>query len=155
MPTDSTELSILSATHREVSVVPAFVTIAPMARRTKLQMAALQSREVVELLAEKWRIPVLHLLRHGPLRTHHLQDAIEGISSKVLTQTLRGMERDGLISRKVYPVAPPHVDYELTKMGMSLIKPVQDLCHWAEAHVAERDAARLRYDQAASRGSKK
>ena len=118
-------------------------------------MAALQSREVIELLAEKWRIPVLHLLRHGPLRTHHLQDAIEGISSKVLTQTLRGMERDGLISRKVFPVAPPRVDYELTTMGVSVIKPIQDLCLWAKIHVVERDAARLRYDQATSRRSKK
>jgi DNA-binding HxlR family transcriptional regulator len=125
-----------------------------MARRTKLQMTALQSREVIELLAEKWRIPVLHRLRQGPLRTHHLQDAIEGISSKVLTQTLCGMERDGLISRKVYPVAPPRVDYELTKLGASVIKPIQELCRWAELHVAERDAARLRYDQAPSRRSK-
>jgi DNA-binding HxlR family transcriptional regulator len=107
---------------------------------------ALQSRDAIELLANKWRITILHVLREGPLRTNALQGAIEEVSPKVLTQTLRGMERDGLIKRHIFNVVPPRVEYELTPMGRSLIKPLQDLCHWAKAHVAERDAARKKFD---------
>ncbi len=67
----------------------------------------------------------------------------------MLTQTLRGMERAGLLTRKIFPVAPSRVEYELAKMGLNLIEPVQKLCHWAKAHVAERDAARARFDREA------
>jgi DNA-binding HxlR family transcriptional regulator len=117
-----------------------------MARVLTFRDRALQSKDAVELLSQKWRIAVVHLLREGPLRTNELQNAMAEISPKVLTQTLRGMERDGLISRTVYPVIPPRVEYALTAMGMSLLMPLADLCHWAKAHVAERDAARKRFD---------
>ena len=110
---------------------------------------ALQSRDAIDLLSSKWRITILHVLRDGPLRTNVLQGAISEISPKVLTQTLRGMERDGLIDRHIYNVVPPRVEYALTDMGRSLIKPLQDLCHWAQAHVSERNAARKRFDLAA------
>jgi DNA-binding HxlR family transcriptional regulator len=110
---------------------------------------ALQSRDAIDLLSSKWRITILHVLRDGPLRTNVLQGAISEISPKVLTQTLRGMERDGLIDRHIYNVVPPRVEYALTDMGRSVIKPLQDLCHWAQAHVAERNAARKRFDVAA------
>jgi len=63
-----------------------------------------------------------------------------------LTQTLRGLERDGLIERKVYAVVPPRVEYSLTEMGRSVLRPLADLCHWAKAHVVQRDAARKRFD---------
>jgi DNA-binding HxlR family transcriptional regulator len=66
----------------------------------------------------------------------------------VLTQTLRGMERDGLIHREIFNVVPPRVEYGLTNMGRSLIKPLVDLCHWAKAHIAERDQARSKFDLA-------
>ena len=117
-----------------------------MTQRYHLKATALQSRDAIELLAEKWRITILHLLEKQALRTHQLQSAIEGISPKMLTQTLRGMERDGLLTRIAHPVAPPHVEYELTKMGRSVISPIRNLCHWAKAHVPERDAARARFD---------
>jgi len=117
-----------------------------MARLLSFRDRALQSKDAIELLSNKWRITILHLLRNGPLRTGELQGAITEISPKVLTQTLRGMERDGLIRRKVYPVVPPRVEYSLTRMGTSLLKPLQDLCHWAVAHVQERDEARARFD---------
>jgi DNA-binding HxlR family transcriptional regulator len=104
------------------------------------------------LVAEKWRIAIVHLLQNGALRAHQLQKALEEVSPKMLTQTLRGLERDGLLTRIVYPVAPPRVDYELTRMGVSVIKPLQELCHWAEAHAAERDAARAKFDLSAKRG---
>jgi len=119
--------------------------------QSPLRSRALQSRDAIELLADKWRIAILHLLREGALRTRELQRAIVEISPKMLTQTLRGMERDGLLTRTVHPVTPPHVEYELTKMGFNVIRPIQELCHWAKAHLAERDASRARFDLAAKR----
>lgn len=117
-----------------------------MARVITFRDRALQSRDAIELLSNKWRITVLHLLRSEPLRTGELQNAITEISPKVLTQTLRGMERDGLIRREVHTVVPPRVEYSLTSMGTSLLKPLQDLCHWARAHQEERDRARAEFD---------
>lgn len=119
---------------------------AEVSKVVDIRARALQSRDAIELLTDKWRITVLHILRDRPLRTGEIQAAIEEVSAKVLTQTLRGMERDGLISRHVHSVVPPKVEYALTKMGASLISPLADLCRWAKAHVAERDAARRRYD---------
>lgn len=110
---------------------------------------ALESRDAIELLSNKWRIALLHLLTPGVLRTRDLQRALEGVSAKVLTQTLRGMERDGLIRRTVLSAVPARVEYQLTPMGRSAIKPLRELCRWAKAHAAERDAARMRYDVAA------
>lgn len=107
---------------------------------------ALQSRDAIDLLSNKWRIAIIHILRDGPLRTNEIQGAISEVSPKVLTQTLRGMERDGLIRREIFNVVPPRVEYELTNMGRSLIKPLVDLCHWAKGHLPERDQARSRFD---------
>lgn len=118
-----------------------------MGKAVGMRDRALQSRDAIELLSDKWRITILHVLFPGSLRSGELQRAITDISPKVLTQTLRGMERDGLITRTVHPVVPPRVDYQLTDMGMSLIKPLRDLCHWAQAHVEERDRARREFDQ--------
>lgn len=116
---------------------------------SQLRAETLQSRDVVELLADKWRIPLLHVLQKRVLRTHEIQSAMRQVSPKMLTQTLRGMERDGLVERILHPVAPPHVEYKLTKMGRSVITPLRTLCRWAEAHVLERDTARDRFDRAA------
>ena len=118
-----------------------------MVRSVAIRGRVLQSRDAIELLSAKWRIPILHLLSFGPLRTGKLQKAMEEVSPKVLTQTLRGLERDGLIERKIYKMVPPHVEYELTGMGRSVLKPLGDLCHWAKAHVEGRDAARKRFDR--------
>lgn len=85
---------------------------------------ALQSRDAIELLADKWRIPILHVLREGPLRSSELHAAITEISAKVLTQTLRAMERDGLIARKVQTKVPRRVEYSLTPMGASVLEPL-------------------------------
>ena len=118
-----------------------------MNRPTSLRARALQSRDAIELLSDKWRITILHLLVPGVLRTGELQKSMTDVSPKVLTQTLRGMERDGLVKRTVYPVVPPRVEYQLTEMGASLVKPLRELCHWAEAHVKERDRARGEFDR--------
>lgn len=118
--------------------------------RRSLKLTALQSRDAIELLTEKWRIALLHLLEKGPLRNHELQSALEDVSPKMLTQTLRGLERDGLITRAVHRASPPRVEYELTEMGSSVIPAIRRLCHWAKAHIAERDAARARFDESAN-----
>ena len=119
-----------------------------MAKVIGIRDKALQSRDAIELLSNKWRITVIHILRDGPLRTNAIQAAMSDVSPKVLTQTLRGMERDGLIHREIYNVVPPRVEYGLTPMGKSLLKPLGDLCRWAKAHLEERDAARSRFDSA-------
>jgi len=118
-----------------------------MARVLTIKSRALQSRDAIELLSNKWRITILHLLTVGPVRTNRLQRAIEGLSSKVMTETLRGMERDGLIRRHVLNTVPPHVEYELTSMGQSVIPLLRELCHWSKANARERDQSRRRFDQ--------
>lgn len=120
-----------------------------MTKIVNVRDRALQSRDAIELLSDKWRIAILHVLTPGPLRTGELQRAIEEVSPKVLTQTLRSMERDGLIERKVFPVVPPRVEYQLTLMGTSVLSPLRELCHWAKANVAKRDVSRRRFDAAA------
>ncbi len=105
----------------------------------------LESRDAIELLSNKWRIAVLHLLSPGPLRTSELQRALEQVSPKVLTQTLRGMERDGLVERTVFSVSQFRVEYGLTDMGRSVLVPLRELCLWARANRERRDAARRLY----------
>jgi DNA-binding HxlR family transcriptional regulator len=78
------------------------------------------------------------------MRYAELQRAIGGISQKMLTQTLRSLERDGLVQRTVHPVVPPKVEYSLTRLGRTLIEPLQALCHWSERHLAELQANRAR-----------
>jgi DNA-binding HxlR family transcriptional regulator len=121
-----------------------------MANTVSIRGRALESRDAVELLSNKWRIAVLHVLRDGALRTSELQRGLAGVSSKVLTETLRSMERDGLIERTVFPAVPPRVEYRLSDMGTSVLAPLGELCHWAKAHRTRRDAARRRFDMRAS-----
>ncbi len=120
-----------------------------MAEMQGLHERALQSRHAIELLSDKWRIAVLHLLSAGPLRTNQLQRAIDQVSPKMLTQTLRRLERDGLIARRIFSEITPHVEYRSTRMGKTVIPLLRDLCRWAKAHVGERDAARRRFDSQA------
>jgi DNA-binding HxlR family transcriptional regulator len=124
-----------------------------MAKVDPVRSKALQSRDAVQLLSNKWRITILHILRSGPLRTGVIQKAITEVSPKVLTQTLRGMERDGLLFRDVLSVAPLRIEYRLTPMGASLVEPLRHLCLWAKAHIEERDRSRARFDQAEVAGS--
>lgn len=108
---------------------------------------ALQSRDAIELLSSKWRIPILHILTSSPRRTKELQAAMDRVSPKVLTETLRGLERDGLIHRRVRSVLPPHVEYELSTTGRSVIPLLHNLCHWAKENAQSRDDARRKFDQ--------
>jgi DNA-binding HxlR family transcriptional regulator len=97
-------------------------------------------RAVASVLArvgDKWSVFVIMLLIDGPTRFNELKRRIGGISQRMLTLTLRGLERDGLVTRTVFPTIPPRVDYELTDLGRGLAKPVQALGQWAFAHLPE------------------
>ena len=107
------------------------------------------SREVLDRIADKWTALIIRVLSKGTRRHNELQREISGVSQKMLTQTLRSLERDGLVARKVYPVVPPRVEYSLTPLGRSLTEPLQAICVWAEKHLPELQAARARASRAA------
>jgi DNA-binding HxlR family transcriptional regulator len=94
------------------------------------------SRAVLDRIAHKWPMLVIYALAGRTVRYGELQRRIEGISQKMLTQTLRRMERDGLVSRSVLPTSPPSVEYALTALGESLREPLSAICRWAEANAA-------------------
>ena len=102
------------------------------------------SRLVLDRIADKWTALVIQILAGGTMRYAALQREIGGISQKMLTQTLRSLERDGLVQRTVHPVVPPKVEYSLTKLGRTLIEPLQGLCRWSEKHLGELQANRAR-----------
>jgi DNA-binding HxlR family transcriptional regulator len=102
------------------------------------------SRLVLDRIADKWTALVIQILARGTMRYAELKRAIGGISQKMLTQTLRSLERDGLVQRKVHPVIPPKVEYSLTRLGRTLIEPLHALCRWSEKHLAELQANRAR-----------
>ncbi|WP_019874633.1 winged helix-turn-helix transcriptional regulator [Sporichthya polymorpha] len=104
------------------------------------------SRQVLDRVGDRWTILILRSLAGGPRRFTELAREIEGISQKMLTQTLRGLERDGLITRTVTPTVPVRVDYELTDLGCSLGEPIAALERWAVDHMGEVLDARDRYD---------
>jgi DNA-binding HxlR family transcriptional regulator len=95
------------------------------------------SRAVLELIADKWSALILYALMTQTRRHAELQRMIGGVSQKMLTQTLRRLEGDGLITREVFPVVPPHVEYSLTDLGRTLAPILGELCTWAEEHLPE------------------
>jgi DNA-binding HxlR family transcriptional regulator len=113
-------------------------------------------RSVNEILArvgDKWSVLVVSLLGDGPLRFSELRRLIGGISQKMLTTTLRGLERDGFVTRTVTPTIPPRVDYELTALGRDLLVPVKALGNWAKRNRARVEKARERFDQTAAKSA--
>ena len=104
--------------------------------------------DILSRVGDKWSVMIVMLLGPGPRRFNEIRRAINGISQRMLTLTLRGLERDGLVTRTVFPTIPPRVDYELTPMGQSLRCPIDALGEWAFAHRDEVDAARARFDAA-------
>jgi DNA-binding HxlR family transcriptional regulator len=117
--------------------------------------ACLAAREVLNRVGDKWSVQVIGLLGNGPQRFSELRRSIEGISQRMLTLTLRGLERDGLVTRTVFPTIPPRVDYDLTKLGRTLLEPVRALATWAEKHREEIQGARDRFDANARSSSKR
>ncbi len=106
------------------------------------------SRRVLALIADKWTMLILPALQDGPRRNAELMRAVGGVSQKMLTQTLRELERNGLIERRDYGEIPPRVDYRLTALGRSLTEPIWALDRWAEGHFGEVEAARVAFDAA-------
>jgi len=102
------------------------------------------SRLVLDRIADKWTALIIQILARGTMRYAALQREIGDISQKMLTQTLRSLERDGLVQRTVHPVVPPKVEYSLTRLGRTLIEPLHTLCRWSEKHLAELQANRAR-----------
>ncbi|WP_018985333.1 winged helix-turn-helix transcriptional regulator [Methylophilus methylotrophus] len=110
--------------------------------------AACPTRLMLNRIADKWTVLVLGLLETETKRFSTLQRQIGGISQKMLTQTLRGLERDGLIARTVYPEVPPRVEYAITPLGKTLVGLLAALRVWSETHIEEVLEAQNRYDKA-------
>lgn len=104
-------------------------------------------RDVLDRIGDKWSVLVIALLGDGPMRFMELKRAIGLVSQRMLTQTVRALERDGLVTRTVHPVVPPRVDYELTDVGRGLQGILAQLAHWSFAHRDDVAAARARYDR--------
>jgi DNA-binding HxlR family transcriptional regulator len=105
-----------------------------------------QAREVLGIVGDKWALLVVRMLKDGPRRFTELKRSIEGISQRMLTVTLRDLERDGIVTRTVHAVMPPHVSYELTTMGRTLREATAPLIEWSITHLPLIAAAREEYD---------
>jgi DNA-binding HxlR family transcriptional regulator len=114
-----------------------------------VMVATCPSRTSLAKIANKWTAMIVIALSDGPLRFGALREAVDGISGKVLTETLRDLERDGILSRTMYNEMPPRVEYELTPLGQSLRRPLTALGRWAEEHIEDVLRAREDYDQRA------
>ena len=108
--------------------------------------ACLAVREVLNRVGDKWSVLIVRLLAEGPKRFSELRRAIEGISQRMLTLTLKGLERDGLVTRTVYPTVPPRVEYQLTVLGKTLRGPIQTLAKWAQDNRERIQQSRNEYD---------
>jgi len=104
-------------------------------------------RCLLHQIADKWTVLVMALLEQGPQRFTALRRGIGEVSQKMLTQTLRGLERNGLVQRTVFAQVPPRVEYSLTALGQTLCEPLAAIRRWAEAHLEETQAARVAYDE--------
>jgi DNA-binding HxlR family transcriptional regulator len=116
--------------------------------------SCLAVRDVLNRVGDKWSVLVVALLGDGRKRFSELRRSIEGISQRMLTLTLRGLERDGLVTRTIFPTIPPRVDYQLTKMGRTLLEPISLLAEWSEENRTAIQEARDRYDAKQTRRAK-
>jgi DNA-binding HxlR family transcriptional regulator len=108
-------------------------------------------REVLSRVGDKWSVLVIGLLGDGPKRFNEMRRSIDGISQRMLTLTVRGLERDGLVTRTLYPTIPPRVDYALTHLGKTLLEPVSALAAWADRNRVQIQSARDKFDAASTR----
>lgn len=107
--------------------------------------------QIIDRIGDKWTVMVLGHLSEGTLRFNELMRKIPGISHRMLTLTLRGLERDGLVLRKPFATVPPRVDYALTPLGHTLKKPITMLAEWARAKRGDIELAQARYDRKAEK----
>jgi DNA-binding HxlR family transcriptional regulator len=103
-------------------------------------------RQTLALVSDKWATAVIYVLSHGAKRYGELQREVGDVSQRMLTRTLRNLERDGLVRREVYPTKPTTVEYSLTSLGETLVEPLQLLCRWSIDHFHEVETARKRED---------
>lgn len=115
--------------------------------RADVYAEACPSRAILELIADKWTLLIMPALRRGPMRNGDLMRLIGGVSQKMLTQTLRELERNGLVRRIDHMEVPPRVEYELTELGRSLADTVRKLDGWAESHIGDVLAARSDFER--------
>lgn len=115
-------------------------------RRGNPYAADCPTRQLLDRIGDRWTVLVIGALAQGPLRYTALATRIEGVSQKMLTQTLRALERDGLVIRTVLPVIPPHVEYELSPLGADLLATVSVLERWAITHIDDVESARQNFD---------
>ena len=108
--------------------------------------ASCRAREVLQRVGDKWSVYVIDLLGQGTMRFTELHRGVNGITARMLTVTLRGLERDGIVTRTIHPVIPPRVEYALTPLGRTLLDTIGQLVTWADSHLAEIEAARAAYD---------
>ena len=111
--------------------------------------------EVLSRVGDKWTVLVVTYLGEGPMRFNELRRSINGISQRMLTLTLRGLERDGFVTRTVFPTIPPRVDYELTALGRDLLTPVTALSDWARTNQDRIRKARERFDAKAAKNAER
>jgi DNA-binding HxlR family transcriptional regulator len=109
-----------------------------------------QVSRILARIAEKWSMLVVMLLRDGPRRFNDIKRNTAGISQQMLTRTLRGLERDGIVTRTIFPTSPPQVEYSLTELGRSMSEPVTVFGQWVQEHLGEFAAARERFDRRAA-----
>ena len=117
------------------------------AQRFDCRYQACPSRGVLAHVAGKWTVLILAVLVEGTARFSMLRKRVDGVTQKVLTQTLRDLERFGLVSREIFPEVPPRVEYSLTPLGRSLVKVLEELRAWIDTHTHEVLAAEQRYEQ--------
>jgi DNA-binding HxlR family transcriptional regulator len=103
---------------------------------------------VLSLIGDKWTVMIVLTLTERPRRFNDIKRTIGGISQQMLSRTLRALERDGMVTRTVYPTVPPQVEYTLTDLGCSLAGPIRELGHWAGAHIAQIEGNRSAFDEA-------
>jgi DNA-binding HxlR family transcriptional regulator len=119
----------------------------PDGRPADVYSAPCPSRAALDRIADKWTALIVGALAPGTLRFSELRAVIDGISDKMLTQTLRSLERDGLVARRTHPTVPPRVEYRLTELGQTLEEPLAAVRDWAERHINAVESARLEYDR--------
>jgi DNA-binding HxlR family transcriptional regulator len=109
------------------------------------------TRRLLELVGDKWTPIIVYILGQGTKRYGELRRHLPDVSKKMLTQTLRSLERDGLLKRKVYAEVPPRVDYDLTPLGQAFLEPITSLCAWAQAHQSDLEVAHSKRKRDAQR----
>jgi DNA-binding HxlR family transcriptional regulator len=137
-PSTAQEGTFLKPEHTKVPVLPPYA---------HLESGCRGVASVLARVGDKWSVLVIMLLGNGPQRFNEIKRMVGGISQRMLTLTLRGLERDGLVTRTVFPTIPPRVDYELTDLGRGLWKPVEALGTWAAEHLTEIEDARARFNR--------